>query len=149
MKRKEFVKKMSEVLRKRREGLLDVLNRDLGELTSVEPQLVGDSADAAVDTERDSIYSQLASVESRELAAINDALERMKTGDYGVCENCGSDIPVARLQALPYASMCVACQREAELERAAVQQRGEFPTARMVRGEGVTGAPGSLEIEYF
>jgi DnaK suppressor protein len=38
----------------------------------------------------------------------------MRKGDYGVCDGCNQVIPLARLQALPYATMCIQCQREAE-----------------------------------
>jgi len=41
---------------------------------------------------------------------IDLALHRMDIGTYGVCERCGVAIPRARLKALPYASMCVACK---------------------------------------
>jgi DnaK suppressor protein len=74
----------------------------------------GDVIDAALDSAQDEISSQLAEVESRELTHIETALERMRKGNYGACEGCGSAIPLARLQALPYATMCIQCQREAE-----------------------------------
>jgi DnaK suppressor protein len=38
----------------------------------------------------------------------------MKAGDYGACEVCSKKIPMARLDALPYATMCIECQRELE-----------------------------------
>jgi len=53
-------------------------------------------------------------VESRELAHIENALERMKSGEYGLCEVCSCKIPMARLHALPYATMCISCQRDSE-----------------------------------
>jgi len=67
-----------------------------------------------LDSAQDEISSQLAEVESRELTSIETALERMRKGDYGVCESCSQAIPLARLQALPYATTCIQCQREAE-----------------------------------
>jgi len=60
------------------------------------------------------LSSQLAEVESRELAQIEAALELMRDGKYGVCEGCEKPIPLARLQALPYAATCIECQRAAE-----------------------------------
>jgi DnaK suppressor protein len=41
---------------------------------------------------------------------IDRALYKMDVGTYGVCERCGNPIPKARLKALPYASLCVACK---------------------------------------
>lgn len=47
-------------------------------------------------------------------AAIEEALDRIKSGKYGVCRDCGRSINEERLEALPYAATCIACQREAE-----------------------------------
>ena len=43
------------------------------------------------------------------LHKVEHALARIAAGDYGICESCGNDIPVARLDALPYATLCVNC----------------------------------------
>jgi DnaK suppressor protein len=76
---------------------------------------IGDSADAAFDAGSEEIASQLAELEARELSQIERALARIKQGTYGLCEGCQSKIPVARLNALPYSTTCVQCQREMEL----------------------------------
>ena len=49
-----------------------------------------------------------------ELRDIQAALDRMSDGSYGQCTECGEDISVARLEVLPEASHCVACQDKAE-----------------------------------
>jgi DnaK suppressor protein len=52
---------------------------------------------------------------SREaLDAVRDALRRFDAGTYGVCERCGAEIPVARLEAVPTATMCIACKEADE-----------------------------------
>ncbi|MDH4307368.1 MAG: TraR/DksA family transcriptional regulator [Acidimicrobiia bacterium] len=43
------------------------------------------------------------------LHKVERALGRLEDGTYGTCESCGSAIPVARLEVLPYATMCVTC----------------------------------------
>jgi RNA polymerase-binding protein DksA len=43
-------------------------------------------------------------------AQINLALERLDAGQYGICERCGKEIDPRRLNALPYATLCIACQ---------------------------------------
>jgi RNA polymerase-binding transcription factor DksA len=48
------------------------------------------------------------------LEKVDRALARMDDGNYGVCEHCGLAIDAARLTALPYATLCVACQTQAE-----------------------------------
>ena len=42
---------------------------------------------------------------------ILDALEKIEAGTYGKCENCGQDIPAERLEAVPAATLCVACKQ--------------------------------------
>ncbi|MFZ0492316.1 MAG: TraR/DksA C4-type zinc finger protein [Acidimicrobiia bacterium] len=43
------------------------------------------------------------------LGQVEDALERLDAGTYGMCINCGKPIPAARLDAIPYTTLCVAC----------------------------------------
>ncbi len=43
------------------------------------------------------------------LDAIETALERIESGSYGECEECGTKIPKTRLNAIPYAPLCVKC----------------------------------------
>ena len=105
---------MRETLVKRRDDLRKALAGDLSGLSNLRGQSGGDVVDAALDSAHDEITSQLAEVESRELAYIENALERIRQGTYGKCEGCGGAIPVARLQALPYAVLCIHCQQEAE-----------------------------------
>lgn len=43
------------------------------------------------------------------LRKVDHAEATIKRGAYGICENCGSAIPIARLQVLPYTTLCVSC----------------------------------------
>ncbi len=67
----------------------------------------GEGGTVTVDRERDLALSAqaLAAVEE-----IDDALRKIERGTYGICESCGELIPSARLEALPYARLCVACK---------------------------------------
>lgn len=114
MTRKDAVEEMRAVLLTRREALRKALAGDLSMLKELREQTTGDVVDFALDSAQDEINSQLAEVESRELCSIDKALERMREGKYGNCEACESNIPMMRLQALPYAVLCIDCQREAE-----------------------------------
>lgn len=113
MSRKEALNKLRDVLLVRREALRKALDGDLSLLQSLS-QDGGDVMDAAMDTAQDEISSQLVEVESRELSQIEDALGRLKEGHYGDCEHCNKPIPLARLQAVPYATMCIECARKQE-----------------------------------
>lgn len=48
--------------------------------------------------------------EQTELAATRQALERIESGEYGQCTECGDPIGLARLEVLPEADLCVGCQ---------------------------------------
>lgn len=130
MTRKDSMLSMRQVLIKRRDALRKALAGDLSLLKELRAQSSGDLIDAALDSVQDEISSQLAEVESRELARIENALERMRQGEYGKCEGCGISIPMARLNALPYATLCIKCQREAEREGSG--GRGDVDWSRLL-----------------
>jgi DnaK suppressor protein len=69
---------------------------------------------AQVDVERDLEFA-LDARESDELNAVTAALKRIEDGVYGICTDCGVDIPVARLHAAPETLRCIACQGKFEL----------------------------------
>lgn len=48
------------------------------------------------------------------LEQVERALARMDKGTYGICDRCGQEIDFARLKAIPYASLCIRCQTQAE-----------------------------------
>ena len=112
--RKEMIRSLQQILLRRRDALRSALAGDLSLLHELREQSKGDMLDFALDAAQDEISSQLAEVESRELANIERALESIRDGEYGICEHCGGAIPLARLQALPYATSCIRCQRELE-----------------------------------
>ena len=47
---------------------------------------------------------------------VEQALERIEAGEFGVCEDCGADIGFNRLKARPTASLCIGCKEEQEKE---------------------------------
>ena len=114
MARKDSILKLHTLLVNRRDALRQALAGDLSLLKSLPEQTGGDVVDAALDAAQDEISSKLAEVESRELVQIDAALERIREGTYGQCEVCNGKIPLARLNALPYAMTCIECQRAAE-----------------------------------
>jgi len=116
MSRKDEILELKDVLLSRRESLRKALAGDLGKLQDGRDYVSGDVVDAACDSVQDEICSKLAEAEGKELMQIEHALERIEEGDFGTCEHCECDIPMPRLRALPFASYCINCQREAELE---------------------------------
>jgi len=113
MARNDALLKLHQSLLAKRSALLRKINEDLS-LTHVAEE-GGDEADMAMDTEQHEIHSQLAALESRELHQIEQAIRQIRKGTYGTCESCNEKIPVSRLNALPFTSMCISCQRQEEL----------------------------------
>jgi DnaK suppressor protein len=68
---------------------------------------------AQMDTERELEFA-LDARESAEIDAIDAALKRIEAGTYGVCTDCGVDIPAARLHAAPETPRCIDCQDKFE-----------------------------------
>lgn len=52
------------------------------------------------------------------LNQVNEALERMDEGTYGICQRCGREIATERLEAFPYVAYCISCQSVLEREQA-------------------------------
>ncbi|HKN39232.1 MAG TPA: TraR/DksA C4-type zinc finger protein, partial [Acidimicrobiia bacterium] len=67
-----------------------------------------------VERERDLALSASA---TQAVEEIDRALRRMDTGNYGICERCGKKIAVARLEALPFAALCIDCKSREERRR--------------------------------
>jgi RNA polymerase-binding protein DksA len=67
-----------------------------------------------VERERDLALSASA---NQAVEEIDRALRRMDTGSYGICERCGKKIAVARLEALPFAALCIECKSREERRR--------------------------------
>lgn len=84
-----------------------------------------DSDDAAIDVERGFADSAQSTAERAKLLSVmkalranqrwvNRALTKMELGTYGVCERCGNPVAIERLEALPWAILCIDCARLGE-----------------------------------
>ncbi|MBU0490855.1 MAG: TraR/DksA family transcriptional regulator [Chloroflexi bacterium] len=72
-------------------------------------------ADDATETFEHEKRISLRKTVERRLRAVEEALGRFERGEYGLCERCGTEIDLARLEAIPYTSLCLRCQRIAEM----------------------------------
>lgn len=116
--RKKFEKLLVEMREKKQEYITAL--RELA-ISRTQRDASGDisaftSHPADISTESDE-REKVASLITRETLSLNEldaALERIRDASYGKCDTCGGDIPPARLQALPFATLCVKCQAEAE-----------------------------------
>lgn len=73
-----------------------------------------DAPQRAMDREVDMALSD---IDTQELAAIDRALKRIQEDDYGLCADCGGEIPFDRLKVEPHALRCVACESRREKGR--------------------------------
>jgi DnaK suppressor protein len=73
--------------------------------------LDSDAPDAGTNDVDRSRALALAALAATNAAAVDHALARLRAGTYGVCEGCGTRIPIARLRALPETTVCVSCKR--------------------------------------
>ncbi|HEX7255147.1 MAG TPA: TraR/DksA C4-type zinc finger protein [Gaiellaceae bacterium] len=99
---------------------LDNLHREnSGSLEEETGELVSGSADqhladTATETVEREIGNTLEEHDERLLEAIDAALQRIEDGTYGKCVNCGAPIPEERLEAIPWATLCLDCKRKEE-----------------------------------
>lgn len=114
MARKDALLKLHSRLVSRRKELTGTIEEQLGALRLDQGNSYGDELDVAAISMNSELTSQLAEHESRELANIERAMLRLREGVYGNCEVCDKKIPIERLNALPYTTVCVICQRELE-----------------------------------
>jgi DnaK suppressor protein len=132
MARNEALIRLHKTLLNRRAELRKRLGVELDDLSSGKSMQGGDAADAAFDASGEEMASQLAELESKELAQVERALKRLKQGTYGQCEVCSSKILIARLNALPYSTLCIKCQREMEKDSGWMSGRGDVDWARVI-----------------
>jgi DnaK suppressor protein len=78
-------------------------------------------ADPASDEYAEEVNLGLLENEEQLLSEVNDALDRIKRGTFGRCENCGREISRARLEALPYARYCIRCAKELQADASGAQ----------------------------
>ena len=118
------LKKFKEALLERRRVLTgQVNNMESKALRRAQGSTSGDlsnvpfhMADIGSDNYEQEFNLGLVQGESDELRSIDDALERIEEGSFGVCESCQKKIRKVRLNALPHARYCIECQRNQEDE---------------------------------
>jgi DnaK suppressor protein len=123
MTKKPVAADRAKFLAKMREQLLEMKAKLLTEIDSTLRAEREGNKDEGMDTydlaseERDREINSILSDRDRvKLKQIDDALERMDEGTYGVCESCGLEIAEERLEAMPFSRLCRDCQQDEERE---------------------------------
>jgi len=87
------------------------IDEEIEEMGGSQDNHLAETATATLDREIDYTLEENS---IRMLTAIDAALKRMDEGAYGTCTNCGREIPAERLEAYPWASLCIDCKRQSE-----------------------------------
>lgn len=102
-----------------RQQLLQQRQEILQRVTAIEKDLHNetnpldkDFEEQAIQLENEEVLEALDEEGRRTLQKINTALVRIKDGTYDICSNCGAKIPLQRLKAVPYTTLCVDCAAE-------------------------------------
>src|SRR6266567_5642306 len=114
------------VMRKRLEEKQAELQQHIASLTGSPAQAedaiqasdgVVELEEEAVDLEETDVEQAILDNERALLVEVQQALARIDNGTYGICSNCGQPIPEKRLEAIPWATLCVTCESKLLSER--------------------------------
>ena len=92
---------------------MDALKSESGRFAARAPSHLAEQA--SDEQELDMMASRL-TASSEALAEIQEALDRLDAGKFNLCEECGGEIGLRRLEIQPWARLCVVCQRKMEEE---------------------------------
>ena len=87
------------------------LDEEVEEIAATSDNHLAETASATLDREIDYTLEENS---GHVLVALDAALKRIDEGTYGTCTNCGGEIPAERLEAYPWASLCIDCKRQSE-----------------------------------
>jgi DnaK suppressor protein len=114
---KRFLNKMGDLLADMKKKILQNLAAESEEFNElIEDTDPKDLADIASDDIDRNILDALSKQEVKTLRLIEAALTRMQNGHYGQCMKCSEKIPKERLEAIPYATLCIKCKSSEELK---------------------------------
>ena len=109
----EFFKKALEERKAKIEKNLSKTSVEMCDMRRNELKDEGDHAAASLET---AVDNAILGQQSKELAEIEEALDRIKNNLYGVCEMCGDDINIERLKVKNFARYCITCREVIEKE---------------------------------
>lgn len=114
MARKKVTKNLENRLASLRDELLKELRVQLDQCSVSSSHHPTELMDIASDGEADDMAARLAEADAMKIEEIEEALERLREGTYGICRECGKAIPKRRLQVMPFATLCIACKEREE-----------------------------------
>ena len=113
MKAKDL-KEYQAILDERRNAILDAARKAREEELAMDTDDLPDEMDLATAEYNQSLIFRLRGREKVLLKKIDSAIERIKNGEYGICEGCGGKISPKRLRARPVTTFCIECKESQE-----------------------------------
>src|SRR5438132_12941001 len=110
--------KFRERLLEEYQKLIHSINRNRLAEEEIKQENTEDEGDLDTINHNKELLYNLHESDFQRLKSIQEALKRMDRGEYGECVRCGEDINEKRLMAVPWATLCIQCQEEAEKETA-------------------------------
>jgi len=96
------------------------MDGELARVPAVE-EIETSPADSASNRTLNQLELEAGEHKQAQLSSVRQALARIEDGSYGLCDNCGNEIPFSRLNARPEAPFCIACQTRLEKATAALR----------------------------
>lgn len=113
MDRKRLEQFQKKLLHKQQE-LMQTVARIEQDGRAADEEATQDVADKATNSYTKEFLFHQSNTDRSQLQLVNDALARLRDGSYGECTNCGQELNLKRLEAVPWASLCIACQEKVE-----------------------------------
>jgi DnaK suppressor protein len=111
--------------------LIESINRSRVAAEEIQHETTEDEGDRATTSHNKQLLYKLHEGDYARLKSIEQALNALDRGQYGECINCGEDINEKRLAAVPWATLCIACQEMMETEHAAQRPAGGLEVDEM------------------
>ena len=127
---KEQLRILTERLLDEKSQLARKIRRNRHDICDSAGRPVRDSGDRILECSTNNYLQGENSFLFLNLRLIEDALERTKLGTYGRCSECGKPIEQKRLSAVPWALLCVNCQRRKETGDLSPRRKAAFPPFR-------------------
>lgn len=107
---KRDIPRLRKMLEAKHEELRGILGGASRALAAARGEQTADLEDMAVQSHEEWLFLNRNTMDKTLAREIGDALERVKDGSYGMCDECGEPMLVRRLEAIPWARFCVRCQ---------------------------------------
>lgn len=106
---KELLERFGRQLEQKRDEILNEAGKTLSEMTDQNSNIPDPNDRASVESDR-SFELRIRERERKLLSKIEEAIERIGDGEFGICEDCGEEIGLKRLEARPVTTLCIDCK---------------------------------------